>query len=74
MVNYDNDVFDVTLFDKRGNELLYTHIATLDRVAEFLAEKCVDDNRMWRATIYGQHYQYGEVDLASIADKVATGR
>lgn len=70
MVNHNGDVFDVTLFDKDGNEYYFTHIKKLSRVVDWLAERCLDDPKAWKATIYGQHYQYGEVNLAELHDKL----
>ena len=70
MVNYDNDVFDVTLFDKHGNELYCTKIATFDRVTDWLAEECLNRPEAWTATVRGQHGQYGEVNLAELHDRL----
>lgn len=70
---YDNDVFDVTLYDRDGNETYCTKIATFDRVTSWLTER-VFDGKASRATVRGQHGQYGEVNLDEMYDRlVANG-
>jgi len=67
---YDNDVFDVTLYDKNGNELYCTKVATFDRVTDWLADRAIDDSKAWTAMVRGQHGQCGEVNLAELYDRL----
>ena len=67
---YERDVFDVTIFDRNGNELYCTHIATYDRTVDWLADECLSCPESWTATVRGQHGQYGEVNLAELHDRL----
>lgn len=66
---YDNDVFSVTLFDRKGNETYHTKIATFERVAEWLADKVLERSAS-RAIVVGQHGQCGEADLDAQYDRL----
>lgn len=67
---YDNDVFDVTVFDRDGNELSYRHIKRFDRVTDYLANVVLTVPKASKATVYGQHGQYGEVNLDEMYDRL----
>lgn len=66
---YDNDVFEVTLFDRSGKETYRTKIATYDRVVEWLTDKVFDGSAS-KAVVIGQHGQCGTVDLDAQHDRL----
>ena len=66
---YDNDTFEVTLYDRDGNETYCTKIDTFDRVTSWLADKVLEGSAS-KATVRGEHYQYGEVDLDEQRDRL----
>ena len=67
---YEKDVFEVTLYDRKGNEVGFRKIATFDRTSDFLADEALREGGASKATVRGQHYQYGEVDLDQLHDRL----
>lgn len=67
---FKNDVFDVTLYDREGNETYHTSIATFDKMTDWLADRVLMDRKASRAVIRDQHNGVGEVSLDELWDRL----